>query len=112
MVDDENTDAMPVCELLEPADDFIIAGVAVSLTTDFTDFLHGINYDELGIGMLPDKEIKLFIESVADLICHRCKVEFFTILHAVHHKHSALDSLVIVLQSKVEYRTLVDFIFP
>ena len=34
------------------------------------------------------------------------------IRHAVHHKHPALDSLEIILQRKVQNRTLVDFIAP
>ena len=101
MVDDQNTDAMLVGKLFEPADDFIIAGVAVCLTANLTDFLHGVYDDELGVGMLVYKELKLFIQTVSDFICRRCEVEIAAVLHTVHHKHSALDSLIIVLQCEI-----------
>ena len=112
MVDGQNTDAVLVCELLQLADDFIIAGVAACLAANLTDFLHRVYDDELGVWMLIHKELKLFVQTVSDFICRRCEVELVAVLYAVHHKHTALDSLVIVLKSKVEYRALVDFIFP
>ena len=112
MVDGQNTDAMLVGELLQLADDFIIAGVTVSLAADLTDFLHGVYDDELGVGMLIHKELKLFVQTVSDFICRCCEVEIAAVLHAVHHKHSALDSLIIVLQCEIQHRSLMHFVVP
>ena len=74
VVNDENTDTMPVRKLLESADDVIIAGIAVSFTADLTDFLHCINDDELSVVVLTDKEVKLLIKPISDFVCRRCKV--------------------------------------
>ena len=40
-------------------DNLIIVGVAVFLPTGFTDFLQGINDNQLGVRMLPHKAVKL-----------------------------------------------------
>jgi len=39
-------------------------------------------------------------------------VEVGGIVHAIHHKHPALDTLKIIFQRKVKYRPLMDFISP
>ena len=56
--------------------------------------------------------LKLLVKTVSDFVCCRCKMQAGSIRHAVHHKHSTLDSLEIILQRKVQNRTLVDFIAP
>ena len=112
MVNGQNTDAVLVGELLQLADDFIIAGVTVSLAANLSDFLHRVNDNELGIGMLIHKELKLFVQAVSDFVCRCCEVEIAAVLYAVHHKHTALDSLVIVLQCEIQYRSLMHFVVP
>ena len=112
MVDGQHTNAVPVCELLEPADDFIITGIAVSLAARFTDFLHGVNDNELGIRMLPHEVFKLLIKTVPHLICRCCKMKIICVLHAIHHKHPALDALEIILQRQIQHRSLMDSILP
>ena len=74
MVDSQDTDTVLVGKLLELADDLIIAGVAVRLAADFPDFLHGINDNEFGVGMLPYEVFKLFVQSVSNLARSGCKV--------------------------------------
>ena len=103
---------MLVGKLLELADDLIIAGVAVSLAADFPDFLHGVDDNESGVGMLPHEILKLLVQSISDFARRSCKVQPVGVVDAVHHKHSTLDALKIVLQRKVQHRAGVDFIAP
>ena len=112
MVDGQNADAVLVGKLLELADDLIVACVAVRLTADFPDFLHGVNDNESGIGMLPHEILKLFIQPVSDLARSGCKVQPVGVVDAVHHEHTALDALKIIFQSEVQHRTGMDFVVP
>ena len=112
MVDGQNADAMLVGKLLEPTDDLIIAGVAVCFAADLADFLHGVNDNEFGVGMFPHEVLKLLVQPVSDLARRSCKVQPVGVVDAVHHKHSALDALKIVLQRKVQHRAGVDFVAP
>lgn len=50
VVDCQDADPVLVGKLLEPADDLIVGGIAVSLTAHLPDFLKGIHDDELGSG--------------------------------------------------------------
>lgn len=111
-MDGNDANAVSVRKTLELADDLIVAGVAVSLAASFSDLLHGVNDNEFGVGMLTYKIFKLLIKTVSDFVCCRCKMQAGGIRHAVHHKHPALDSLEIILQCKVQNRTLMDFIAP
>ena len=112
MVNSQNADAVLVGKLLEPTDDLIIAGVAVRLAADFPDFLHGVNDNESGVGMLPHKTLKLLVQPVSNLARRGCKVQPVGVVDAVHHEHTALDALKIVLQGKVQHRTGMDFVVP
>ena len=96
-----DANAVSVRKTLELADDLIVAGVAVRLASGFSDFLHGVNDNEFGVGMLTHKIFKLFVKTVSDFVCCRCKMQAGGIRHAVHHKHPALDSLEIILQREV-----------
>ena len=103
---------MIIGKLLEPADDLIIAGVAVRLAADIADFLHGVDDNEFGVGVFPHEILKLLVQPVSDLARSGCKVQPIGVVDAVHHKHPALDTLKIVLQGKVQHRTGVDFVAP
>ena len=112
MVDSQDTDTVLVGKLLEPTDDLIIAGVAVRLAADLSDFLHGVDDNEFGVWMLPHKIFKLFIKPISDFSGSGRKVQPVGVVDAVHHKHSALDTLKIVLQGKVQHRAGMDFVAP
>ena len=103
---------MLVGKLLELTDDLIIAGVAVCLATDLTDFLHGVNDNEPGVGVFPHEILKLFVQPVSNLACRSCKVQPVGVVDTVHHEHSTLDALKIVLQRKVQHRAGMDFAAP
>ena len=103
---------MLVGKLLEPTDDLIIAGVAVCLAADLTDFLHGVNDNEPGVGVFPHEILKLFVQPVSNLACRSCKVQPVGVVDTVHHEHSTLDALKIVLQRKVQHRAGMDFAAP
>ena len=112
MVDDEQTDTVLVCELFELTNDRIIAGIAVCFAAKLPDFLHRVDDNELRIGVFLDEIFKLVVQSLTDLVCGGCKVQFFTVLHAVHHEHPALDALKIIFKGEIEHGTLMDFIVP
>ena len=97
MVNSQNADAVLVGKLLEPTDDLIIAGVAVRLAADFPDFLHGVNDNEFGVGMFSHEVLKLLVQPVSNLARRSCKVQPVGVVDAVHHEHTALDALKIVL---------------
>ncbi len=54
-----------------------------------------------GVGMLPHKFVKLFIQAVAKLFGIGGEVELVCFLHTEHSEHPLLQPLVIVLQGKV-----------
>ena len=112
MVNSQNADAVLVGKLLEPTDDLIIAGVAVCLAADLPDFLHGVNDNEFGVGMLPHEILKLLVQPVSDLARSGCKVQPVGVVDAVHHEHTALDALKIIFQGKVQHRAGMDFVAP
>ena len=103
VVNSQNADAVLVGKLLEPTDDLIIAGVAVRLAADLADFLHGVNDNEFGVGMFPHDVLKLLVQPVSNLACRSCKVQPVGVVDAVHHEHTALDALKIILQRKVQH---------
>ena len=110
VVDGQHTDTMLICELLDPADDLIVAYVAVCLIANLSNLLHGVNDDELGIRVLPHEIFQLFVQSVPNFPGNGGKVEIGGIIHAVHHKHPTLDALEIILQRKVQNRSLMDLV--
>ena len=112
MMDGQDTDTVLVGKLLEFADDLIIAGVAVCLTADFADFLHGVDDNEFGVGMLAHEILKLLVQPVSDLARSGCKVQPVGVVDAVHHEHTALDALKIIFQSEVQHRAGMDFAAP
>ena len=112
VMDGQNADAVLVGKLLEPTDDLIIAGVAVCFTADLADFLHGVDDNEFGVGVLPHEILKLFVQSISDLSRSGCKVQTVGVVDPVHHEHSTLDALKIIFQGKVQYRAGMDFAAP
>ena len=46
-----DANAVPVRKTLEFADDLIVAGVAVSLASGLPDLLHGVNDNQLRVGV-------------------------------------------------------------
>ena len=111
-MDGNDANAVSVRKTLELSDDLIVAGVAVSLASGLPNLLHGVNDNQLRVGVFLYEILKLLVKTVSDFVCCRCKMQAGGIRHAVHHKHPALDSLEIILQRKVQNRTLVDFIAP
>ena len=112
MVDGQHTDTVLIGKLLNLANDFIITGVAVRLSTNFPNLLHGINNNEIGVRVFSYEVFQLFIQSISNLSGSSGKVKVGCILYTVHHKHTALDTLKIIFQRKVEDCSLMDFIFP
>ena len=96
-----DANAVPVRKTLELSDDLIVAGVAVSRAASFSDLLHGVNDNQLRVGVFLYEILKLLVKTVSDFVCCRCKMQAGGIRHAVHHKHPALDSLEIILQREV-----------
>ena len=112
VVDGQNADAVLVGKLLELADDLIITGVAVCLAADLTDFLHGVNDNESGVGMLAHEILKLLVQPISNFASSVCKVQPVGVVDAVHHEHTALDALKIIFQSEVQHRAGIDFVAP
>ena len=103
---------MLIRKLLDSADDLIVAGITVRFAAYLTDLLHGVNDDEIGVRVLLHEILQLFIQPIPNLSGGGGEVEVGGIVHAVHHKHPALDTLKIIFQRKVKYRPLMDLIFP
>ena len=108
----QNTDTVLISKLLDSADDLIVAGITVRFAAYITDFLHSINDDEIGVRVLLHEVLQLFIQPIPNLSGGGGEVEVGGIVHAVHHKHPALDTLKIIFQRKVKHRPLMDFISP
>ena len=98
MVDKQYADTMFISKPFQPANDLIVAGIAVSFSPCFSDFLHCIDNDQLRVTVLPQKELELTVQAIPNLICRCGKVKLGCILYSVHHKHSALDALEIIFQ--------------
>ena len=112
MVNSQHTNTMLIGKLLDSANDFIIAGVAVCLSANLSNLLHGIDDNEIGVRVLPHEVFQLFIQSISNPSGSSSKVKVGCILYTVHHKHAALDTLKIIFQCKVEDCSLMDFIAP
>ena len=84
----------------------------VCLAAHLPDLLYGVDDDKLGVRVLPHEVLQLFVQSVADFPGSGGEVEISGIVHAIHHKHPALDALKIIFQRKVEYRSLMDLVAP
>ena len=67
MVDGQHTDTVLIGKLLNLANDFIITGVAVRLSTNFPNLLHGINNNEIGVRVFSYEVFQLFIQSISNL---------------------------------------------
>ena len=101
MMNNQQAKALLVGKLLQSADKLVVIGVTVRLAAHLPDFLQCVNDDKAGVGMLPHKLVKLFIQAAAKLFGISGEVELVCPLHAEHSVHSLLQPLVIVLQSKV-----------
>ena len=49
-------------------DDLIVAGVAVSLAASFSDLLHGVNDNQLRVGVFLYEILKLLVKTVSDFL--------------------------------------------
>ena len=96
----QTADPVLISKLLDPADDLIVAGVTVCFAAYLTDLLHGVNDDEIGIRVLLHEILQLFIQPIPNLSGGGGEVEVGGIVHAVHHKHPALDTLKIVSRAR------------
>ena len=112
MMDGQNTDPVLISKLLDSADNLIVAGIAVRFAAYLTDLLHSVNDDEIGVRVLLHEILQPFIQPISNLSSGGGEVEVGGIVHTVHHKHPALDTLKIIFQRKVKYRPLMDFISP
>ena len=62
--------------------------------------------------MLAHEILKLLVQPISNFASSGCKVQPVGVVDAVHHEHTALDALKIVLQGKVQHRTGMDFVVP
>ena len=67
VMDKEQTDAIAICQRLQPGYDLIVVGVAVVVPADLTYLLKGVNDDKGGVRMLSQKIGKLLIQTAAKL---------------------------------------------
>ena len=68
MVDGQNTDPVLISKLLDSADDLIVAGVAVSLASGLPNLLHGVNDNQLRVGVFLYEILKLLVKTVSDFV--------------------------------------------
>ena len=80
----QETDFLIICKPFQPSHNLIIIGIAELLPTSLSDFLKGVNDNQLCIRMLSHKLLKLFIQAGAKLFGEDGKVQ---ILCAVCSKH-------------------------
>ena len=112
VVDGQHADTVLICKLLELAHDLVVAGVAVRFAAHFPDFLHGVDDNELGVRVFLHEVFQLFVQTVPNFPGGGGEVQIRGIVHAIHHKHSVLDALEVILQREVEDCSLVDFATP
>ena len=98
MVDDQDADAISVSKLLQLADHFIVAGVAVTVAYRFPDFLQGIHDNEFGIAVFPHELFQLFTQAAADHLSVGGEVEGVCPFHPEHSEHPALQPALVILQ--------------
>ena len=112
VVDNQDADAISVSKLLQLADHFIVAGIAVTVAYRFPDFLQGIHDNEFGIAVFPNELFQLFIQATADHFSVGGEVEGACPLHSEHSEHPVLQTALVIFQSKIEDGSLVDFVAP
>ena len=74
--------------------------------------MQGIHNNQLGITVFPDELFQLFIQATADHLGACGKVEGACPFHAEHSEHPALQSALVIFQSKIKDGALVDFVSP
>ena len=108
----QQADAVPVAESFQFGHDFVVAGVAVSVTADLPHLLQGVDDDEPYIRVLPDESFQLLVKSLAHGLSLRCEVEIAGLLYPEHPGEPPLQPGVIVLQCKVEDGALMHLVLP
>ena len=108
----QQADSVFVSELFQLADDFIIAGVAVSVTAQLTHLLQRVHDYQSCVRMLFEKQLQLIFQTAADLFGAGGKVEFFCAVHSKHTEHPILQPFVIIFQRKIEDGTFPDGVIP
>ena len=112
-MNNQYTHSVLLSKSFQPTDNLIVTSIAVSISWHLTHLLQGVHNYQSGAGVFPKKESQLLIQSIANLFGAYSKEKFSITFHTKHSGHTFLQSLIIILQSQIEYRSgLFDLILP
>lgn len=101
MVDQQETDVVGICQLLQAGDHIVIAGVAV-FSGHLPDFLEGIRDYQDGVRVFSQEVLQLLVQVLPHLPGMGGKVQVVTAFHAEHPGHTLLEPLLVILQCQVQ----------
>src|SRR5699024_7400806 len=84
----------------------------VTIAHRLSNLLQGIHDNQSGVTVLPDKLFQLFIQTTTNHLSIGGKVEGACPLHSEHSEHPALQTALVIFQSKIKDGSLVDFVAP
>ena len=108
----QETDTAIIGKAFQCAHHLVVVGIAVLVSASLPDFLEGVNDNQLGIGVFPDKHFELSLQANAELFSVDCKEQVVGAVHAEHPIQPPLQSAVVVLQRQIEDGALVDGVAP
>lgn len=107
MVYQKQTDSQLFGKRFQFADTLIIAGIAAFFISGFPNLLQRVDNDKVCIRVFPAKGLDLLVKSTAQRLCCIGKVERVRNICTEHTIKPLLQSLLIVLQSQIENRSLL-----
>ena len=107
MVYQKQTDSQLFGKRFQFADNLIIAGIAAFFVSGFPNLLQRVDNNKVCIRVFPAKGLDLLVKSAAQRLCCIGKVERGRNICTEHTIKPLLQSLLIVLQSQIENRSLL-----
>ena len=113
MVNQQNTDAVLVCQGFQRTDILIVTGVHTAALVAGTDFLQGINDYQPGIRIVMNKVHNLFLQSLSDTLAFGLQNQLFRRFLTAHKPEQAiLQAVERVLQRKIQHGARLNFPTP
>ena len=113
MMNQQNTDAVLVCQRFQRTDVLVVAGVHTAALVAGAHFLQGVNDYQPGIRIVMNKVHNLFLQSLSDTLAFGLQNQLFRCILAAHKpEQTVLQAVERVLQREVQHRARLNFSPP
>ena len=112
MVNDENADIVEVSKGFQLANNLIVTGIAVALSSHLPHLLQGINHNHLSFGIPFEEILHLLFQSLAQPLGRHRQHQIPVAVYPKHPGHALLEPPVLILQGQVKYRSPMYLVTP